>query len=214
MGNYVVYMHISPSGKKYIGITCQKPEKRWGYGNKYEHNDHIKNAIKKYGWNNFEHKILFDNLTKEEAEQKEIELIAYYKSNQREYGYNIEPGGNHNGKKSQETIEKFRKARLGIKRGPMSEETKQKLSEAMKGKPAWNKGKKYTVKEKEKISIGTRKAMKDKGFLKKVICIETNIIYQSIQEASEKTNCYYSGISRVCNGKLKKVKGLTFKFIN
>ena len=30
MDNYTVYMHISPSGKKYIGITGQSVERRWG----------------------------------------------------------------------------------------------------------------------------------------------------------------------------------------
>lgn len=30
INNYYVYKHTSPSGKCYIGITCQNPEKRWG----------------------------------------------------------------------------------------------------------------------------------------------------------------------------------------
>ena len=50
---------------------------------------------KKYGWKNIKHEILFKNLNKEEAEQKEIELIAKYKSNQIEFGYNIANGGSH-----------------------------------------------------------------------------------------------------------------------
>ena len=30
--NYIVYKHTSPSNKVYIGITKQKPYKRWKYG--------------------------------------------------------------------------------------------------------------------------------------------------------------------------------------
>ena len=54
--------------------------------------NYFTNAIKKYGWANIEHKILYTNLSKEEAEQKEIELIKEYKSNKREYGYNLTEG--------------------------------------------------------------------------------------------------------------------------
>ncbi len=34
---YNVYSHTSPSGKKYIGITKQKPEHRWSNGDGYKH---------------------------------------------------------------------------------------------------------------------------------------------------------------------------------
>ena len=104
---YTVYMHTSPSGKRYIGITRQKPEKRWGNNGNCYRNEHLKNAIKKYGWHNFKHEILFKELTKKEAEQKEIELIAYYKSNQREFGYNIQNGGNTIGTHSEESKRKM-----------------------------------------------------------------------------------------------------------
>ena len=50
-------------------------------------------AIEKYGWENIRHKILLSNLSKEEARQKEIEYISIYKSNTREYGYNLTDGG-------------------------------------------------------------------------------------------------------------------------
>ena len=80
--NYIVYKHTSPSNKVYIGITSQTPERRWRKDGKgYKTHIYFWNAIKKYGWNNFKHEVLFSGLTKEEAEQKEIELIAYYKSN-------------------------------------------------------------------------------------------------------------------------------------
>lgn len=92
--NYAVYMHTSPSGKRYVGITgMNPPEKRWANGKGYKQNIYFYYAIQKYGWNNFKHEILFTELSKEEAEQKEVGLIAKYKSNCREYGYNIQNGG-------------------------------------------------------------------------------------------------------------------------
>ena len=90
---YTVYKHTSPNGKIYIGITEAAVEKRWKYGRGYEYNTHFYNAIKKYGWDNFEHEVLFTNLTAEEAAQKEIELIALYHSDDRSKGYNVSPGG-------------------------------------------------------------------------------------------------------------------------
>lgn len=90
---YTVYMHISPSNKRYIGITKQKPERRWDSGHGYRTSPHFWRAIKKYGWNNFKHIILFEHLTKEEAIKKEIELIEKYNLTDGKYGYNITKGG-------------------------------------------------------------------------------------------------------------------------
>lgn len=81
------------NNKKYIGITGGIPEYRWSKGNGYKHNSHFYFAIKKYGWNKFEHIILDSNLTKREAEQREIAIIAYYNTTNHEKGYNIAIGG-------------------------------------------------------------------------------------------------------------------------
>ena len=90
---YYVYKHTAPNGKIYIGITQQRPAKRWGSGYNYDYNDHLFNAIKKYGWENFSHEILFSELSREDAMAKEIELIAFYDSANRNKGYNVSPGG-------------------------------------------------------------------------------------------------------------------------
>ena len=93
---FTVYMHTSPNGKRYIGITSQRPVRRWGsngYG--YIDNLYFWRAIQKYGWDNFKHEILFEDLTKEEAEQKEIELIAFYDSTNPSKGYNMTAGGGY-----------------------------------------------------------------------------------------------------------------------
>lgn len=104
---YTVYMHISPSNKKYIGITSQSIKKRWQNGYGYKTNIYFWRAIQKYGWNNIKHIILFENLTQEEAKSKEIELIKQYNSLQPN-GYNLTKGGDNVSEKihSEETRKK------------------------------------------------------------------------------------------------------------
>lgn len=136
--SYSVYKHTFPNGKVYIGITCRKPEYRWNYGKGYARQPLLYRAICKYDWDNIKHEILFKNLTKEKAEQKEIELISFYKSNQRDFGYNIDNGGNSIGKMSEDTKNKISKKIKG-KNHPMygkhhTDDTKTKLSDINKGK--------------------------------------------------------------------------------
>lgn len=157
---YTVYMHTTPSGKRYIGITAQTVEKRWqnGYGYAYGENDYFFNAIRKYGWDNIKHEILFEGLTKEEAEEKEIELIAKYNTTAREYGYNHETGGYATPKHTEEYKRRMselqkkiwaesdgrREKAAAFRRGKhLSEDTKEKLRQA-------NLGKKQSVETKEK----------------------------------------------------------------
>ena len=94
---YLIYKHTNLiNNKVYIGQTCQKAKIRWQYGGGYKHNAHFQAAIKKYGWNNFSHEILFEDLTKEQADTLEIKLINEYKSYNENYGYNIARGGSSN----------------------------------------------------------------------------------------------------------------------
>ncbi len=90
---YSVYKHTCPNGKVYIGITSQEPKHRWNNGNGYRENEYFFRAIKKYGWNNIKHEILFENLSESDAELKEIELISQYNSQDRSCGYNRHAGG-------------------------------------------------------------------------------------------------------------------------
>ena len=126
---YTVYCHISPSGKKYIGITMQDVKKRWENGRGYKECQRFYGAIKKYGWEKFEHEILMTGLTKEEAEAEEIRLIAELKTTDDHFGYNIENGGNVPGTHSEETKKKIG---IGNKGKKVSDETRKRLSEAHK----------------------------------------------------------------------------------
>lgn len=89
--NYSIYKHTSPSGKSYIGITKQG-KKRFGKdGNGYKKQRKFYNAIQKYGWDNFEHEIIEDNLSFEQACFGEQLYIEIYDSINN--GYNIAIGG-------------------------------------------------------------------------------------------------------------------------
>ena len=114
---YFVYLHRSPSDRVYIGLTNQHPvHKRWNRRDPYRHNQYFTSAIEKYGWENFQHEILCEGLTAEEAIQLEIDLISKYRSAEKEHGYNLTNGGG---------------GRVGLKH---TEKTKEKMSKAAKGK--------------------------------------------------------------------------------
>lgn len=91
---YFVYKHTCPNGKVYIGVTCsEEAEYRWISGWGYRKNVKFYADIQKYGLDNIQHEILYANLPPQEAAAKEQELIAFYNSNNVEFGYNIDKGG-------------------------------------------------------------------------------------------------------------------------
>ena len=114
---FVLYVHINKiNGKKYVGITSIYPPYRWKNGNGYIKNKHFYAAIQKYGWDNFEHRIIIDNMTEEQAKTFEKFLIKEWKTQDKDYGYNLSAGG---------------EGTFGYK---MSEEQKMKISEKLKGR--------------------------------------------------------------------------------
>ena len=132
MNSYTVYKHTSPSGKVYIGITSKRPERRWNNGKGYSGNLHMYRAIAKYGWDQFTHDILAENLSKEDAEAMEVRLITEYRSNNSDFGYNADNGGCSPGRASAETRRKMSESHKGHK---VSEETRRQLSLSHRGVP-------------------------------------------------------------------------------
>lgn len=88
---FIVYEHVNLfNNKRYIGIASQIPEVRWQRGSGYRENTIFFRAIKKYGWDNFEHNILYEGLSNREALEIESTLIKKYKSPG--VSYNISDG--------------------------------------------------------------------------------------------------------------------------
>lgn len=153
--DFTVYVHISPSGKRYVGITHYPVQVRWNDGKAYSrHNKHFWAAIQKYGWDNFEHHILATNLSKEWACQLEKIFIRAYNSTDPSFGYNVMPGGDCTAagrvvsdatreklrqiatgrKMSPEAVEKMRNSKRGHLYGPRPDYVKEKISKAQIGK--------------------------------------------------------------------------------
>lgn len=91
---YTVYVHIFPNHKAYVGLTKQKIEKRWQQGIGYKKQP-VYDAINYYGWDNIEHIIIQEHLTKEEAQELEKQTIKDFDSI--EHGYNVSKGGGAGG---------------------------------------------------------------------------------------------------------------------
>lgn len=241
-GNYTVYKHTLPNGKAYIGITSQRLVKRWQRGYGYTRNPLFYKAILKYGWENILHDILFTGLTKEEAEQKEIELIKQYDLTNTEKGYNLQYGGNVTGTKTERERLEISERQRGTKsrwfgkpaynRGiPMSKEQKIKVSEARKGKGTGERNcnykKEYTAEERERLgsykrgkkeSEETRKKKSEyhrthpPANCKAVVCIDTGKEYNSRAEASRQTNTFSDSIRKCCNGERLTAGGYRWKW--
>lgn len=90
--DYVVYIHKNIlNGKVYVGQTCNLSERWRNNGKNYFNSIKFYNAIKKYGWDNFTHEVVYSNLNKQAADKLEKELIHKY--NSIEEGYNLKEGG-------------------------------------------------------------------------------------------------------------------------
>lgn len=190
---YIVYMHINKlNNKKYIGVTSKCLKERCGVnGIRYQRCTAFNNAIIKYGWDNFTHKIIKVDLSKDEASTCEMCLIKIYNTTNPKNGYNISDGG-YDGY-------------------IITEETKAKISNAKIGIPSKNKGIKYHLSEESKKSfidkIGIKVVQLDKntGQLIK--------IYDTIKYV-EQDGFYPRNITRVCKRERKYAYNYMWMFYN
>ena len=88
-----------------------------------------------------------------------------------------------------------------------SGETKNKISKAMKGKPSNTKGRHWNLSEEVK-----RKLINREDLSKKVLCVETGEVFESIKDAQRKTGIFQSGISKACRGKYKTAGKFHWEF--
>ncbi len=164
-------MLTSPSGKTYIGQTTRPIYKRLEEHETGKNGcSAIYNAIKKYGWGDFEkdwYECPDEDLNKHE--ELMIEVIGTLAPG----GYNLREGGGSTGKMSEESKQRMSESKTGEKH-PMwgkpknegtrqkiseaklghdvSEETRQKISESLLGEKNHNHGKPKSKETRQKLS--------------------------------------------------------------
>lgn len=239
---YCVYMHRNKiNGKIYIGMT-NDIERRWRYGGceyRRSHNGRASvdsnshppfwNAIEKYGWDSFEHIVIQDRLTFDEAEEMETHWIAHYKSNcvkykNPSYGYNLTDGGKGSkGRKMSEIEKQNLSAKNSGKGNPrygvrLSEETKQKISAANKGRYVGSKNHRFGV----SISEETRQKLRENHAdisgannpsAKPVMCIETGQVFGTLKEASVVAGVTSDTLSKIAREGRATKQGYHWEFV-
>lgn len=203
---YIYQIQNKTNGKLYIGQT-DNIEERWKGHRKASSNcRYLKHAFKKYGFENFEFKVLiicFDD----DMNAYEVEYI--HKCNTLvPNGYNLREGGN-SGKHHEETKKKI-SATLKLRNcskpqvgRPHTDESKKKISNALKGRP---------------LNEKTLKSLQDSAQQNRRVVIQEDLQGRLVQkfascvEASSYFEVSKAAISMVCNGKRHTLKGFKLKY--
>lgn len=149
-----VYRHIRLDKNEpfYIGIG-KLPNHKRAYETQ-KRNEFWRNVVSK---TDYEVEILFDNISWEEAQKKEIEFIALYGKRDNGTGtlVNIADGGEGSKgfKHTEEAKKKIAEESKNRIRKPISEKTKQKISETLTGRVGSNKGFKHSEETKLKLRL-------------------------------------------------------------
>ena len=170
MENYTVYKHIN----KINGKSCTS----------------FYNAILKYGWDNFEHIVVSDNLSREDALTMEEAIIQEEKLSDNKFGYNSTKGGEHR-RWTDEEKNAMSKMRRSMK-GKTPAYIRDAISKGLKG----NTNKHTSVNQYDKTT--------------------GNLIatYKSLTEASKVTGAAVGNISLACRGKIKTAGGFIWQYSN
>ena len=191
-----VYLHKNKTNDKvYVGITdCNSVEERWGKNGKNyfkgkskdNKNTRFKDALLKYGWDNFDHIILKEGISIDDANIFEKYYIDLYDSYNPNKGYNMTRGG------------------MGTEGHVKSKEVRKKLSEATRkqhlenGHPFQNK-------------FGVN-AARVKGVVKISMDGSEIEICPSIIEQARKYGMRTTNIAACCNHRQKSAKGFHWMY--
>lgn len=196
------------NGMIYIGQTIKKdPFQRikFHFKNYSSNHGYIHRAIQKYGSENFSILILEDTINPDELNLLEKYYIDYYNCIAPN-GYNYTSGGDSNVIKAESTILKLREA--GLKHPYMK-----------KGMTAWNKGIPFSKESRQKMSEA-KKGKKPSNFGKKLnrykpIIDDNGIIYRNPDEAAFILNVKANTIIKACTDKkqIRRVKGKLLTYL-
>jgi group I intron endonuclease len=177
----VIYKITNPTGKIYIGCTIDWKRRFSEYRRlSMVGQRKLYNSLKKYGYENHIFEII-EECEENMLHEREIYYINHY--NCIDEGLNI---------------------RLGNRNGRLTEETKQKISESLKGRPVtWethgSKGYKYTDEQKNKLSNSLKEYYKNNKDFPTKNKIASPEIVKEIREKYSTSNYSKSDLSREYN---------------
>ena len=210
----IIYcIHSLSTGKKYIGQTVEKMQRRVLRHFRTINETKISRAIQKYGKYDFVYGVIEDIDDNNLLDEREKYWIKFYDAVKN--GFNIKEGGKcaRGYKQSQSSIEKRRQKLIGKS---LSNEHKEKLSEAHKGKIlsretvdkmiAYRTGKNLTESCKEKISQSHSKntyELNNKD--------GTKFVIKNLSKFCKENNLHQSAFVRIMRGERKYHKDWTIK---
>lgn len=197
---YTIYLRTNTANnKQYVGQTCnfKKRNNAWNCLKYYYANEHICNDREKYGLDAWTVEALAETDNREEAWELEQRFIKDYNTLWPN-GYNISDGG-----AGATGVAPWHKGKH------LSDEHKQKMSEA-------HKGKHHTEESKKKMSEAKKgiipKCATPKQVYQYTLDGKLVAIWPSATEAAEKLGINQGHISECCNGKRKSAGGFRWSF--
>lgn len=208
------------TNERYIGQTRDYQRRLWQHKSAAKNGSYLKisKAIAKYGIDNFKFDVL-EECSLEELNTKERYYISELKPEYNVCAGGIGPNGLHltdeEKERSRQAAKKqwaditeeqkrhvIEKQLIGPRKGhEVSAETREKLRKA-------NLGKTMTESAKQKIRLKNRLSMKgNKHGNKKVRCVETGEVFESVKQAAEYVGIDPSGITSVLKGRQRKAGG-------
>ena len=168
------------NNKKYIGQSVDVKSRirnhKWALKHNKHQNDHLQKSFNKYGENCFVFDVICE-CKEDELDELEKYYISYYDCMNPCKGYNSESGGNLNKHWSEELTQKMREIRGGENSGMRGKHHTEETKAIMREKAI---GRVLSDETKEKLS----KAHKGK-LAKPLYCIEADVIFPSSLEAAE-----------------------------
>lgn len=141
---YIYFILNKINGKYYVGQTAFSLEKRWEEhvrdSRKRNNTYHFYSAIRKYGKDNFEVRLLFTCYDQKSLDEAEKYFIKFFDATNHKYGYNNRLGGEGGGH-SEMSRKKMSAVRTGKVQSP---ETRAKIG-------SWNIGRKRSPEQRENI---------------------------------------------------------------
>ena len=205
------------NNKKYIGQSIDI-DNRWRHhigelNSNIHFNDYLQKAWNKYGKDNF-HFYVLEFCDADKLDNLEVYYISLYQTLNRDKGYNLTSGGTNNKVYSDETRMKISNA---LKGHIVSLESRIKISKNhadVSGSNNGMYGRCHSEEAKQRVSQANKGKISARRNLCNVYCIDLDQKFDDAATAGKELNLDSGAILKCCRGERKTCGGYHWKFIN